>query len=180
MSKVVAIYGPPGAGKTTTAHGLVEHLGAAYLSSGDIARSVDPGALERGEMADRAALAEAFGNALAEIRKHHEGWVVVDGLPRDPNDVHLLPDNTIYVLVNCSPDIAIERQARRGRPGDDNPAIVAKRTTEQRRLMELDKVGGWSYRLAGWKQSIQTNDKTREQVISMVAGYLLGQRRTVA
>jgi hypothetical protein len=57
---------------------------------------------------------------------------------------------------------------------------VEKRTDEQRALMELDNAGGWAYRLAGWKQSVQTNDKTRERVIAMVVGYLQGTRRTVA
>jgi adenylate kinase family enzyme len=107
MNRVVAIFGPPGAGKTTTARGVVEALGAAYLSSGDVARKVDPGSIARGDMADRQLLADGFRAELSAIRKHHQGWIVVDGLPRDPSDVDYLPDGTTYILLNAARDISI-------------------------------------------------------------------------
>lgn len=183
MPPVVAIFGPPGAGKTTAAKAAAEALGYEYLSSGDVAREVDPGALERGEMADRALLAAGFKRALERMVQHGIG-VIVDGLPRDRTDVALLPDDTVYLLLNVAPSIGIDRQVRRGRDENDTFELADKRTTEQRALMELDARPGepsWAFDLAdGWVRSMQTNDKTREVVITHVIEFINGERKTLA
>jgi adenylate kinase family enzyme len=174
--RVIAIFGPPGAGKTTVARALVDILGAAYVSSGDIAREVDPGALAKGQMANRRKLRDAFKAELAK----HPGRIVVDGLPRDPTDVEYLPPapETMFVLLNVLPGIANERQLRRGRIGDE-PEIIERRTREQRALMELDKPDGWSFQLAGWKQSLLTDRHTAQHVIRLVSEYVAGRRSTI-
>ena len=70
---VVAIDGPAGAGKSTVARALAERLGARYLDSGAMYRSVALLAL-RDPDADPAALA-----ARAEISLAPEGRVLLDG-----------------------------------------------------------------------------------------------------
>lgn len=177
QGRVIAIFGPPGAGKTTVARALAHTLQAVYISSGDIAREVDPEALARGEMADRAVLREAF---LSAMEAAGDQQVVVDGLPRDPTDIELLPGRgeTMFILLNVRRDISTERQLRRGREGDTE-ALIARRNDEQRALMEIDTANGWPYELAGWKQSLATDRHTAEYVIKLVTDYIHGKRSTI-
>lgn len=176
-SSVVAIFGPPGVGKTTAARALSEAMSWPVVSSGDVARIVDPEALARGEMADRAKLATGF---VAALEAEHEKYetVIVDGLPRDPTDVGLLPADTCYILLNCRPDIAIERQLRRAREGD-TPETIRKRSEEQRALMGMHVFDGWSFKLATWERALTTERLTREQMIEHVVGFVKGERKTV-
>jgi hypothetical protein len=79
--------------------------------------------------------------------------------------------------------IGIDRQVRRARDEYDTFELADKRTTEQRALMELDVPGGkgWAFDLAdGWVRSMQTNDKTRDVVITHVIEYINGERKTLA
>lgn len=154
---VIAVYGPPGAGKTTLARMLADRLDRVYVSSGDLAREADPDSLSRGEMADRdklrAAFNEALGRAIGSTR-----LVVVDGLPRDPHDPELLPvGETQFLLLEVHPYVAERRQLQRGRPGDE-PDIISKRTKEQTVLMELDQPGGWARDLAHLTMTTDSHD----------------------
>lgn len=176
-ARVIAVFGPPGAGKTTVAMALASTLEMGYVASGDIARRVDPGAISRGEMADRGALRDAFVEALLGAQQTY-ARVVVDGLPRDPGDVAMLPPDALFILLSARPDILMDRQRYRGRPGDD-AGLIIRRTTEQRLLMELDVKDGWAYRLAGWKSTLNTGDKTREQVVGQALGWVSGERKTI-
>jgi adenylate kinase family enzyme len=180
LSRVVAIYGPPGAGKTTTAMSVVKEFDGVYISSGDIAREVDPDALKRGQMADRVKLREGFMASLdVALRLMGEPLIVCDGIPRDPTDIELFdPEQTTFILLNVRPDIAIDRQLRRGRP-DDTRDIIIKRTTEQRALMQMDDPDGWPWYLSAWNQRLTTDHHRPEEVARFVADYLLGFRRSV-
>lgn len=107
--------------------------------------------------------------------------IIVDGLPRDPTDVALLPEDTIYILLTCMPGTSIDRQLARGRPGDTED-LVHKRTIGQRRLMRMDDQHGWAYRLAGGLSDglmrgtvIDTTDMSRAAVIAKVTSFLDGR-----
>lgn len=178
MARVIAIFGAPGVGKTTTAKAIVEAFGAQYVSSGDVARKVDPEALARGEMADRQKLAAGFKTALEQATIASE-MVVVDGLPRDPGDVFLLPEDTEYLLLDCDKHISVDRQLRRSRP-DDDMELIRKRTVEQRALLELDKPDGWAHRLCDWTRALNTGDKSRDRVIELAIRFIRGESRTLA
>ena len=172
--RVIAIYGGPGTGKTTTATALVYALGAHYVSSGDIARAVDPEALARGEMANREKLREGFRQALYNAGSH--GITVVDGLPRDPTDVELLPEGTIYIFLTCTRSIAVERQVARGRKGDEDISLIWKRTDEQAKLLQLSRPNSWAYRLATEQGTLSTSYLRPDQVNERVLDYISGRR----
>jgi adenylate kinase family enzyme len=179
-NRVVAIFGPPGAGKTTVAKALADELGRTYISSGDVARAIDPGSIARGEMADRFKLQQGF-KALLDDAIANEEEVIVDGLPRDPGDVAMLdPEQTLFILLNARSDILIDRQLRRGRPGDEDTVVVTRRTFDQRELMGLNDPHGWAFGLVTHVGALNTGDKTRDQVYTQVREYVLGQRKTVA
>lgn len=174
--RIIAIYGPPGAGKTTVAKALVDMLGATYVGSGDVARQVDQESVARGDMADRTLLARGFAEALGQAGS---GRVIVDGLPRYPQDVDLLPaEETIYILLNVDPTVGNERQMKRGREGD-TPELAALRTRRQRQLMELDDAGGWAYALSPWQRRLDTSRHRPDYVVRMVYEYLIGRKSTI-
>src|SRR5947207_3410682 len=77
MGLVIAIDGPAGAGKSTVARALASRLGATYLDSGAMYRSVALAALRSGVDLDdpqaTGALAERLEISLAD------GAVIIDG-----------------------------------------------------------------------------------------------------
>lgn len=167
----VSIFGPPGAGKTSVAVPLAAKMKAGYISSGDIARKVDPESLALGKMADRATLRAGFIDAILDAAAAGYRTCIVDGLPRDPTDCELLPDDALYVLLTAKPSVLARRQLDRGRPGDE-PEIITARTTEQLRLMQLSVSDGWAYRIAG-PAVVDTTKLTRMQTAEAVQRRLL-------
>ncbi len=76
-ARVVAIDGPAGAGKSTLAAALAEHLGLERLDTGAMYRAVAWAALERHmDLADADALAEMARRTVIEVGQR----VVVDGV----------------------------------------------------------------------------------------------------
>lgn len=173
----VAIAGIPGAGKTTLAKALHERMGWPLLSTGDIARRIDPEAVALGEVAAEDAFADAFLERLHEIEIIGDYPVILDGIPRYRAQVDLLEDKTVLLGLTCRTDIAIQRQLLRGRPGDDNAAMVEHRTKTQAELLEANLADGWLYRLAGWGGVINTGRLRREQVADGAIAYLTGMKR---
>jgi cytidylate kinase len=80
---ILALDGPAGAGKSTTAKAVAAELGFAYLDSGALYRCVALAALEKGISADDDAALGALANSL-EIRQTVEGRFLLDG--RDVSD----------------------------------------------------------------------------------------------
>jgi len=80
---VVAIDGPAGVGKSTTARALAERLGLPYLDTGAMYRCLALDALRRGvDLEDRGAVEASAQRAALELRCE-DGRVelVLDGLP---------------------------------------------------------------------------------------------------
>ena len=81
---IVAIDGPAGAGKSTTARGLAERLGFRYLDTGAMYRALALAALERGLDPEDRVKVEALA-AAADIRLEAAGdgsyQVLLDGEP---------------------------------------------------------------------------------------------------
>lgn len=75
---VLAIDGPAGAGKSTTAKAVAAALGFAYLDSGALYRCVALAALERGVSPDDDQALDKLAAALV-IRQTAEGRFLLDG-----------------------------------------------------------------------------------------------------
>lgn len=174
--KVLAIAGQPGAGKTTLANNLHEALGWPIISTGDIARRVDPEGLARGELADEAAFREAFFEAYYDLGPTLAEPAILDGMPRSRAQLDYLPRERLLMGLTCRIDIAIERQLRRGRAGD-SAEIIEKRTREQSALLEVDHADGWLYHVAGWGAVVNTSQKPPALIASQVLEFLRGERR---
>lgn len=174
MLDVVAITGIPGAGKTTLALQLSELTGWHVLSTGDIARRVDPASLSNGDLADEAAFRAAYKR---EILGYRGLPVILDGLPRSRSQVELLPaEGTMVFFLWCRYDIALGRLLRRGR-SDDSSLIAEKRIREQSALLEADSNDGWARKLAGWAGSINTSNTRPALIAGRVHDYITGAKR---
>src|SRR5829696_9789426 len=65
---VVAIDGPSGSGKSSTARGVAERLGLAFLDTGAMYRAITWLALQEGlNLDDQAAVADLLAHASMEI-----------------------------------------------------------------------------------------------------------------
>jgi len=178
-SRVIAVYGIPGAGKTTLARHLAETMDAAFVSSGDIARNADPESIAAGHLADEERIKDALVSAIWE--PYDQGrLVVVDGAPRAPFQVAYMPKlTTAYLWLDCWPEVAIRRQIDRGRPGDDDITLVEGRTWEQFKLMEFDSAVGWAASLADIRVEAGSRNamQVRSVAMSHIAAALLDRQR---
>jgi len=89
----ILIFGPPGSGKSTHSHRIVERYGLTYISSGDlIRREIERGTpigkemevyLSRGEL-----IPDTIVNTLiiSKLRRQRENFIL-DGYPRTPEQV---------------------------------------------------------------------------------------------
>jgi CMP/dCMP kinase len=80
---ILALDGPAGAGKSTTARAVAAALGFSYLDSGALYRCVALAALERGIVPDDDQAMGALAGSV-EIRQTAEGRFLLDG--RDVSD----------------------------------------------------------------------------------------------
>jgi cytidylate kinase len=83
MTFAVAIDGPAGAGKSTAAKILAKRLGAIYLDTGAMYRTVALAAIRKGiDTKDEEALADMVENIRIDIKFSEEGQMVyLDGEP---------------------------------------------------------------------------------------------------
>lgn len=167
LAPVWAISGTPGAGKTTLAEALAQRSGRTLIRSRDIVQSVDPGAIGDGRLADGPRIAAAFEEMLA-VRS---GYLILDGMPRTPDQLDLLPPGSLVFSLWCREDVALERISRRGRL-DDDPQIAARRWREQAAILEQDR---WLREACTYTRQLNTANKNREQVVRGVWAYLTGE-----
>jgi adenylate kinase len=162
----VCVTGIPGSGKTTLAAALAARFDVPLVSTGDIAREVDPESVARGEMADRVKIHYALQHRLVGLPSF-----ILDGAPREIGELPVIPPNSKVILLTTRRDIARDRLLRRGR-ADDLPDIIDRRIDEQAKLLN-----GWAYELAGWHQTVNTSLKPASQIAQDVTAYLLGDKR---
>lgn len=172
-SRAIFITGIPGAGKSTLAGFLSKKLGRTLITMHEIVERIDPGALERGDMANEPRMRRAFVEVMDD---HAEGEIIVDGWPRSMGQALLLPADAQVLMLGCREDIARDRLLRRGRR-DDTPELVEKRIREQSALLAVDEKDSWSYQLAGWENTINTSYRTPASVCTSVYRYLIGEKK---
>lgn len=176
MIRSAAITGIPGSGKTTLAQKLAASGDWSYISTGDIARRIDPSSLSAGRMADERAFRVAYLETMAGLGHPDGVGVVLDGIPRSREQVEMLLPGMAVVFLTCRPDIARDRLSRRQRD-DDTPDLIERRITEQSALLEADTKAGWAFTLAGWAATVNTSRKTADEVYGPVHDYLRGLRK---
>ena len=96
---VIAIDGPSGSGKSSTARGVAETLGYAYLDTGAMYRAVTTEFLARGlDRADAEAIADLTRGARLEISTDPgDQWVRING--RDVTEAIREPEVSSVVSV---------------------------------------------------------------------------------
>lgn len=67
-TKVIAIDGPAGAGKSTTAKAVAQELGLAHLDSGALYRAITLAALNAGGLDDQALIVDEADRQMVELR----------------------------------------------------------------------------------------------------------------
>lgn len=171
----VVLMGYPGCGKSTVGKQLAKRLKLEYISSGDIARSLDT---KPGEMCDERAMRKQLKNALAnvdELTLHgvREGFVL-DGCPRFVDQAIWL--NSIVgkydaVILAVTSKEAISRLTKRNR-ADDNMDIIMKRLADYHKdtypIMKVIKEG----RIAARLHVVQAQDKTINNVVDEIVDLL--------
>lgn len=132
MKKIV-LMGYPGSGKSTVGKELAKRLKLEYISSGDIARSLNT---KSGEMCDEKAMRKQLKNALANVDESvlhgvRDGFVL-DGCPRFVEQAIWL--NTVVgkydiCILAITAQEAILRLMKRNR-ADDCMDTVLKRLAD--------------------------------------------------
>jgi len=98
---IIAIDGPAGSGKTTTARLLAERLGYTYIDTGAMYRALTLAALEEGIPLEDHALAAFVRRSRIELRHSPQGQrTYLDG--RDVTERIRMPDVTAHVSVVSS------------------------------------------------------------------------------
>ncbi|MFT4298112.1 MAG: (d)CMP kinase [Aeromicrobium sp.] len=129
MSFVVAVDGPSGSGKSSTARGVADRLGFAYLDTGAMYRAVTWALLQRGvDTADAAAVAATVG----EVRIDSGTDPLAPTIAADGIDV-AGPIRSDEVVRHVSPVSAVPQVRtrlvdlqRRVIVGTDAPGIVVE------------------------------------------------------
>jgi len=98
---IIAIDGPAGSGKTTTARLLAERLGYTYIDTGAMYRALTLASLEEGIPLEDHALAAFVRRSRIELRHSPQGQrTYLDG--RDVTERIRMPDVTAHVSVVSS------------------------------------------------------------------------------
>jgi adenylate kinase len=146
----LVLFGPPGAGKGTQSHKLIEKYGLIHLSTGDLLRSeISQGTvlgLEAKKLMDQGILVPdevviGMISSKLDANKNAKGFIF-DGFPRTVAQAEALdrlleskktPISGMVALV--VDDVELEhrlllRGKESGRPDDANPEVIRKRIKE--------------------------------------------------
>lgn len=147
--RCVLLFGPPGVGKGTQGKILANIPGFFHLSVGDVFRSIDIGSPDGKEVYDYISRGELVPNDLTmkiwkkavdayvalSWYKPHEDLLVLDGMPRNVEQVEIVKDyleiyRVIYLECSDQEDMVhrIRRRAiRENRTDDANEDIIRHR-----------------------------------------------------
>ncbi len=117
---IIAIDGPAGAGKSTTARRVAERLGYLYIDTGAMYRAVTLAALRAGIPLDEEHIAQLLPQVRIELRPSPHGQrTFLNG--EDVTDALRLPEVTRWVSLVSSfrrvRSFLVEEQRRLGRQG---------------------------------------------------------------
>jgi adenylate kinase len=144
MPKTVLLLGPPGAGKSTQAAGMVDRLGYAYVNSGDLMRDevragTATGRAVQAHLADGTLVPDEI--VLPMVRDHLatlDGPVVLDSCPKNLAQAQYLaaalPElgRAEDAVLAFHADVAVLRERLHGRSvdsarPDDNDEVIEVR-----------------------------------------------------
>ena len=142
----IVFIGPPGAGKGTQARNVVQRLGIAHVSTGDLLRKAKSDDTElgktaaqyidRGNLVPDEVMVDIIGSRLDEP-DCQSGWLL-DGFPRTVSQAEALDELLsqrgrsldVVLELDCEDDELISRLSQRaideGR-ADDTPETIAHR-----------------------------------------------------
>jgi adenylate kinase len=124
----LALFGPPGAGKGTQAHLLIERFGLRHISTGDLLRAARKSGtplgvradeyMQKGELVPASLVNELLVEALREASYDD---IILDGYPRsleqaDWLDAHLAEHDApldAVISLRVEPDLIVKRLSRR-------------------------------------------------------------------
>jgi adenylate kinase len=146
----LVLFGPPGAGKGTQSHNLIEKYGLIHLSTGDLLRGeISQGTalgleakklMDEGVLVPDAVVIGMISNKL-DANREAKGFIF-DGFPRTVAQATALDELLKSKSSNISSMIALEVNAEElerrllergkssGRPDDANPEVIRKRIKE--------------------------------------------------
>jgi adenylate kinase len=146
----LVLFGPPGAGKGTQSHKLIEKYGLIHLSTGDLLRGeISQGTelgleakklMDEGILVPDAVVIGMISNKL-DANKDAKGFIF-DGFPRTVAQAIALDElleskkSTISGMIALEvDDMELERRLLlrgkdSGRPDDANPEVIRKRIKE--------------------------------------------------
>jgi adenylate kinase len=146
----LVLFGPPGAGKGTQSHKLIEQYGLIHLSTGDLLRGeIAQGTvlgleakklMDDGKLVPDAVVIGMISNKL-DSNKDAKGFIF-DGFPRTVAQAEALDSLltskasaiTGMIALEVNDDELLRRLLLRGkdsgRPDDANPEVISKRIHE--------------------------------------------------
>lgn len=128
--KGISLLGMAGSGKSTIGKILANTLGFAYISTGELARTMSSTDWQvQGTLAPEQAMRSLF---IAEVNKYASQrcrGIIIDGMPRIADQVNFLCDifdEMHFAEIMVKDTTAIERLSSRNR-SDDTISAIAKR-----------------------------------------------------
>lgn len=138
----IVLLGMAGSGKSTVGRLLADQLGFDYLSTGEIARKRIGGMWqELGMPAPEEEMKKAFDFELALLLSGGSEGVIIDGLPRKPEQVGYLNEwgqlAKHYYVLETDIDTARDRLIGRGRADDTAVAITNRLATYKSNIRKI-------------------------------------------